>query len=66
MEYVEVVKGFLRIGLMQSKRVMADEIGDLELDRVPKKSLKPDMDCPICGNPFLEGKFSKVSYSINR
>ena len=27
-----------------------------ELDRVPRKSLKKGMDCPICGNPFLDGK----------
>jgi hypothetical protein len=26
-----------------------------QLDRVPKSSLK-DKDCPICGNPFLEGE----------
>ena len=26
-----------------------------ELDRVPNKLLKPSMDCPICGNPFLDG-----------
>ena len=26
-----------------------------QLERVPKKSLKPDMSCPICSNPFLEG-----------
>jgi hypothetical protein len=26
------------------------------LDRVPKKNLKPDEDCPICGNPFLDGE----------
>jgi len=26
-----------------------------ELERVPKKSLKADMSCPICSNPFLEG-----------
>ena len=32
--------------------------GMIELDRVPKKSLKKDMDCPICGNPFLEGRSS--------
>ncbi|KAK3068681.1 hypothetical protein LTR53_013554 [Teratosphaeriaceae sp. CCFEE 6253] len=25
-----------------------------ELERVPKKSLKEDMSCPICSNPFLE------------
>lgn len=25
-----------------------------QLDRVPKSSLK-DKDCPICGNPFLDG-----------
>ncbi|KAK3717378.1 hypothetical protein LTR37_005767 [Vermiconidia calcicola] len=27
-----------------------------QLERVPKKSLKEDMSCPICSNPFLEGK----------
>ena len=29
-----------------------------QLDRMPKTSLK-DKDCPICGNPFLDG----ASYS---
>lgn len=28
-----------------------------QLERVPKKSLKEDMSCPICGNGFLEGMF---------
>lgn len=27
-----------------------------ELERVPNKSLKPTDICPICVNPFLEGK----------
>lgn len=27
-----------------------------ELERVPNKLLKPSMDCPICSNPFLDGK----------
>lgn len=27
----------------------------IELERVPNKLLKPSMDCPICGNPFLDG-----------
>ena len=27
-----------------------------ELERVPTKSLKPTDTCPICVNPFLEGK----------
>lgn len=27
-----------------------------ELDRVPKKSLKESDSCPICANPFLEGR----------
>ena len=27
-----------------------------ELERVPRKVLKKDMDCPICGNAFLEGR----------
>ena len=26
-----------------------------QLERVPKTSLKKDMSCPICSNPFLEG-----------
>jgi hypothetical protein len=29
-----------------------------ELERVPKKSLKPTDTCPICVNPFLEGELS--------
>jgi hypothetical protein len=28
-----------------------------ELERVPKKSLKPTDTCPICVNPFLEGEY---------
>lgn len=28
-----------------------------QLDRVPKTSLK-DKDCPICGNPFLDGDYT--------
>ena len=27
-----------------------------ELERVPRKGLKGGMDCPICGNGFLEGE----------
>ena len=27
-----------------------------ELERVPNKSLKPTDTCPICVNPFLEGR----------
>lgn len=27
-----------------------------ELERVPNKSLKPTDTCPICVNPFLDGK----------
>jgi len=27
-----------------------------ELERVPNKLLKKSMDCPICGNSFLEGE----------
>lgn len=27
-----------------------------ELERVPTKLLKKDMDCPICSMPFLEGE----------
>lgn len=28
-----------------------------ELERVPRKDLKSDMSCPICSNPFVEGKY---------
>lgn len=31
-----------------------------ELDRVPKKALKPTDTCPICVNPFLDGKLCLV------
>lgn len=27
-----------------------------QLERVPKKNLKADMSCPICSNPFLDGR----------
>lgn len=30
------------------------------LERVPKKVLKKDMDCPICGQPFLEDQYPLV------
>jgi hypothetical protein len=36
-----------------------------QLDRVPKSSLK-DKDCPICGNPFLEGEFACIPYNFRR
>lgn len=29
-----------------------------ELERVPKKDLKPTDICPICVNPFLEGELN--------
>jgi hypothetical protein len=29
-----------------------------DLDRVPKSKLKKEEDCPICGNPFLDGTLS--------
>ena len=32
-----------------------------ELERVPKKALKPNESCPICSNPFLEGEFVVMS-----
>jgi hypothetical protein len=31
-----------------------------ELERVPNKILKKSMDCPICGNPFLEDEYPLV------
>lgn len=30
------------------------------MERVPKKSLKKGMDCPICSNPFLDDKYPLV------
>ena len=32
----------------------------IELDRVSKKSLKPDDACPICAIPFLDDKYPLV------
>jgi hypothetical protein len=31
-----------------------------ELERVPKKSLKPTDACPICRNSFLDGEFAQA------
>ena len=31
------------------------------LDRVAKKSLKKDDECPICGIAFLEGEFRDIA-----
>lgn len=36
-------------------RGVSDEFIE-QLERVPKKSLKQDQSCPICGNPFLDGE----------
>jgi hypothetical protein len=36
-----------------------------QLERVPKKALKEDMSCPICANPFLEGKINRTTLSHN-
>lgn len=33
-----------------------------ELERVPKKSLKKDDSCPICSEPFLNGRFYPPCY----
>jgi len=33
-----------------------------ELERVPNKVLKKSMDCPICGNPFLEGMLDLLKF----
>ena len=38
-------------------RGVSDEFIE-QLERVPKKSLKQDQSCPICGNPFLDGERS--------
>jgi hypothetical protein len=31
-----------------------------ELERVPKETLKPSDTCPICVNPFLEGRLHTI------
>jgi hypothetical protein len=31
-----------------------------DLVRIPKKSLKPDMDCPICSEPFLDDPYPLI------
>jgi len=52
--------------LMQSADAPPTEVAGVpdefltSLERVPKKELKEDMDCPICGNPFLEDKYPLV------
>lgn len=54
--------GRLVESLMQSAEHPPSEVEGVsdefieQLERVPKKSLKPDMSCPICSNPFLEGE----------
>jgi hypothetical protein len=35
-----------------------------ELERVPKKSLKKTDVCPICTNPFLEGKLESKRMKV--
>ena len=53
--------GRLVESLMQSAEHPPSEVEGVsdefieQLERVPKKSLKEDMSCPICSNPFLEG-----------
>lgn len=37
-----------------------------ELDRVPNKSLKPGDTCPICVNPFLEGRSNMICKRFER
>jgi hypothetical protein len=37
-----------------------------ELERVPNKSLKPTDTCPICVNPFLEGRWSGIVWGVRR
>ena len=43
-------------GVFEVAEIVADHFREVELERVPRKVLKKDMDCPICGNPFLEGE----------
>ena len=58
--------GMLVESLMQSAEHPPNEVQGVsdefieQLDRVPKKSLKEEQSCPICSNPFLEGKTSYV------
>jgi hypothetical protein len=36
-----------------------------ELERVPKKFLKKDDECPICGTAFLDGKSRPLLEGVN-
>lgn len=62
----EELLGTLVQSLMQSAEHPPSEVQGVsdefveQLDRVPKKSLRQDMSCPICANPFLEGETPSV------
>ena len=46
--------------LTRDWKIRADHMFYAELERLPKKSLKPNDTCPICSNPFLEDKYPLV------
>ncbi|KAK3175163.1 hypothetical protein OEA41_002409 [Lepraria neglecta] len=57
----DMVESLLADAEMPPKEVKGVSQGFLdELERVPNKILKPSMDCPICGNPFLEDEYPLV------
>jgi len=43
--------------------LIADCSSTPELERIPKKSLKPADVCPICNNPFLEGRALTLAFA---
>ena len=51
---LETISQFIEAPPTRPKGLPASFIDGL--DRVPKKSLKKDDECPICGIPFLEGQ----------
>ncbi|PLB55524.1 hypothetical protein P170DRAFT_43161 [Aspergillus steynii IBT 23096] len=57
----QMIQSLLSEAEMPPKEVegASEEFCDV-LDRVPRKSLKPDQTCPICNNPFLEDQYPLV------
>ena len=54
---LETISQFIEAPPTRPKGLPAEFIEGLE--RVSKKSLKKDDECPICGIAFLEGEFLK-------
>jgi len=46
--------------LIAANRRVLTFCDELDLDRVPRSSLKPSQSCPICSNPFLDDKYPLV------